>query len=117
MCTALHMLPVRPEIVLEVPPVLSIVVELVTLPWLSRMTEPAPPGPVLDDTVLPSREMIVLEVPLDITLWASTLVHRPNAATNVTRCFIAFSQKLSLLEVYKHSSGQGAAALPLLREV
>jgi hypothetical protein len=79
--TALHMLPVLPMIELEVVPVLSIVVELVTLDWLSRMTEPAPPdetvlpfrdvmlapfGPA--ETGLPSRETIVLDPPPDMTL-------------------------------------------------
>src|SRR5688572_22043138 len=88
------MLPVRPEIECEVMPVPSTVVELVTVDWLSRMTEPAlPPDEVLDETVLPSREMIVLDVPFEMTVWASTLVHRANAAANVTRCFMSDSPK------------------------
>ena len=53
---ALHMLPVRPTIELVLTPVLSVVTELVTLDWLSRMTEPAWPCEVLDETVLPSRD-------------------------------------------------------------
>jgi hypothetical protein len=39
------------------------------------------------ETVLPSREMIVLDVPCDRTFGASTVAHSPNAAI-VTRCFI-----------------------------
>ena len=107
------MLPVRPTVEVVVAPVPSVVTELVTLDWLSRMTEPALPDDVFDETVrpsrdviwpdetvlpsrdvivpaetvLPSRETIVLEVPSDITLWATTLVQKTNAA-NVTRCFI-----------------------------
>jgi hypothetical protein len=115
------MLPVRPTIELVVVPVPSIVVELVTLDWLSRMTEPALPDDVVDETVLPlrdvmlpgdtvlpsrdvmvpaetvlpSREMIVLVVPSDMMLCARTLVHSPTAA-NVTRYFfIAVLRKLS----------------------
>jgi hypothetical protein len=115
------MLPVRPTSDLVTAPVLSVVTELVTLDWLSRTTDPAFPDEVFDETVmpspevivpdetvlpscevivpdetvLPSREMIVLDVPCDVTLWASTLVHKPNAA-KVTRCFISGPPRLSL---------------------
>ena len=117
------MLPVRPTIELMVAPVPSIVTELVTLDWLSRMTEPALPdvlGETLrpsrdvmlpgetvlpsrdvivpDEMVLPSREVIVLDVPCDTTLWARALVHRANAA-NVTRCFISILQWAFAMEV------------------
>jgi hypothetical protein len=107
------MLPVRPTIELVVVPVPSTMTELVTLDWLSRMTDPAvpdeafdetllPPREVMlpedtvlpsrevivpDETVLPSREMIVLDVPCDRTFGATTLAHSPKAA-KVTRCFI-----------------------------
>jgi hypothetical protein len=56
---------------------------------------------VPDETVLPSREMIVLDVPSDMTLWARTLVHRHNAA-KVTRCFIAVSPEAYVMEICKH---------------
>src|SRR5215213_6664135 len=100
------MLPVRPTIEFVVVPVPSIVTELVTLDWLSNMTEPALPDEVFDETVLPSREMmlpeetvlpsrevmvpdetvlpsremIVLDEPCDRTFGASTLAHSPSAA-------------------------------------
>jgi hypothetical protein len=107
------MLAVLPTSERVVDPVPSVVTELVTLDWLSSMTEPAFPDEVFGETVLPlrdvmfpgetvlpsrdvivpaetvlpSREMILLDVPSDITLCASTLVQRLSAA-NVTRCFI-----------------------------
>src|SRR5689334_23358007 len=101
------MLPVRPEIECEVVPVPFTVVELVTLDWLSRMTEPAPPpDDVLEETVLPSREMIVLEVPFDMTVWAIALAHKASAAANVTRCFMSVLQCPWAIEIRKHCSGQ-----------
>jgi hypothetical protein len=53
------MLPVRPTIELVAAPVPSVVTELVTLDWLSRTTEPAFPDEAFEETVLPSREVIV----------------------------------------------------------
>ena len=53
------MLPLRPTIELVVTPVLSVVTELDTVDSLSRMTEPAVPDDAFDDTVLPSREVIL----------------------------------------------------------
>src|SRR5688500_10185626 len=53
------MLPVRPVIELMLAPVLSVVTELVTLDWLSRITEPALPDEVCDETVLPLREVML----------------------------------------------------------
>jgi hypothetical protein len=105
-------------IVLDVVPVLSVVIELVTLDWLSRMTEPAPPdeavlpfpdvieappGPA--ETVLPSRPTIVAEPPPAVTLAASTLVQIPSAA-NVTRYFFISLSKALASGVDKHSPGQ-----------
>jgi hypothetical protein len=94
LCTALHMLPVRPRIEFVVLPVPSVVTELVTLDWLSSTTEPGLPDEVFDETVLASREMIVLDVSFDITLCARTLVERLNTA-NVTMSFMAVLQKVS----------------------
>ena len=122
------MLPVRPTIEFVVVPVPSIMTELVTLDWLSRMTEPALPdevfGPTVlpsrevmlpgetvlpsrdvivpDEMVLPSREVIVLDVPCEITLCARTLVHSPNAANVVTRCFISNLQWAFARMLEKH---------------
>src|SRR5687768_3775959 len=50
------MLPVFPTIELVLAPVPSVVTELVTLDWLSRMTGPALPAEAFDETVLPSRD-------------------------------------------------------------
>ncbi|HEY0336598.1 MAG TPA: hypothetical protein VGC70_04600 [Burkholderiales bacterium] len=88
------MLPVRPTIEFVVLPVPSVVTELVTLDWLSSTTQPGLPDEVFDETVLASREMIVLDVSFDITLCARTLVERLNTA-NVTMSFIAVLQKVS----------------------
>jgi len=63
------MFPVRPESELLVVPVLSVVTELVTLDWLSSTTEPALPDEVLDETLLAFCETLVLEAPLDVTLF------------------------------------------------
>lgn len=52
------MLPVRPTIEFVVAPVPSIVTELVTFDWLSRMTDPALPDEVWDETVRPLRDVI-----------------------------------------------------------
>jgi hypothetical protein len=126
--TALHMLPVLPTIELVVVPVLSVVMELVTLDWLSSMTEPVLPDepfgvtarPLRDvmlpgdtvlpsrdvivppEIVLPSREMIVLDVPSDMMLCASTLVHSPTAANVAKNFFIAVLPKLSPCNGCKH---------------
>ena len=125
------MLPVLPTMEFVVDPAPSTVTELVTLDWLPRMTEPALPGEVFgetvlpsrvvmlpgetllpsrdvivpDETVLPSRETIVLDVPCDTSFWARTLVHRPNA-TSVTSRFISALQTAFAMEVWKHVSGQ-----------
>jgi hypothetical protein len=125
--TVLHMLPVRPTIEFVIAPVPSVITELVTLDWLSRMTEPALPVELLDETelpardvmlpedtvlpsrdvivcdetVLPSRDVIVLDVPSVTTLCARTLVQRPNAA-NVRRCFIWSSPRSFRHGVRKH---------------
>ena len=93
-CAALHMLPVRPVIEFVVLPVPSVVTELVTLDWLSSMTEPAVPDDVFaDEAALASREMTVSDVPFDTAPWA-ILVQSINAA-NVMRCFIAVLQSVS----------------------
>ena len=81
------MLPVRPESELVVLPVPSVVTELVTLDWLSSMTEPALPDEVPDETLLASCETVALELPLDVTLCARAPVQSVNAA-NITSSFI-----------------------------
>jgi len=53
------MLPVRPTIERVVAPVPSVVTVLVTLDWLSSMTEPALPDEVFGDTLLPLREVML----------------------------------------------------------
>jgi hypothetical protein len=85
------MLPVRPESVLLVVPVLSLVTELVTLDWLSSMTEPGVPDEVLEETLLAFCETLVLELPLGPTSCAKISVQTASAA-NITSCFIEVSE-------------------------
>ena len=73
--TALHILPVLPTIERVVAPVPSTVTELVTLDWLSRMTDPVLPDAVLDDTVPPLRDVML---PPDETVLPSRDVMVPD---------------------------------------